>query len=93
MRKKKTGRNISIDPELIYEIEQKLLQKNDCEPISEISEIYSLLEKLNVKYREVLLLKYIEGLDIDDIGEILGISPATVRVRIHRAIKILQKKL
>jgi len=93
LRKKKSGRNISIDPEKIYAIEQKLVRDKECESISEIGEIYRLLEKLSNKYREVLLLKYIEGLDIVQIGEMLNINPVTVRVRLHRAIKILQQKL
>lgn len=93
LRKKKNFKNVSIEPEKIYEISQKLVHAKECETIPEIYEIYKLIGKLNNKYREVLLLKYIEGLDDNEICEILNLNPVTVRVRLYRGIKILQKIL
>jgi RNA polymerase sigma factor (sigma-70 family) len=43
--------------------------------------------------REVLLLRYVADLSGPEIGEVLGISAGTVRVRIHRALKRLSQEL
>lgn len=92
LRNKKRDKSISTDPEKIYEIEKKFVQNKDGELIFEIEEVYRLIGKLSNKYREIILLRYFEGLDIIQISEILKINPKTVMVRLHRAIRFLQKK-
>jgi len=49
------------------------------------------LEKVDPKYREPLVLYYIEGMDYREIAEILHIPVSTVGVRLSRARGILQK--
>jgi RNA polymerase sigma-70 factor, ECF subfamily len=44
-------------------------------------------------YREVFLLRDVEGLSVSESVEALGISIASVKVRLHRARMMLQKKL
>jgi RNA polymerase sigma-70 factor (ECF subfamily) len=44
-------------------------------------------------YREVFLLRDIEELSVNESAESLGISIASVKVRLHRARMMLQKKL
>lgn len=44
-------------------------------------------------HREVLLLRYVDDLSVSEIAKLLGESPNTVSVRIHRAIKELQDTL
>jgi RNA polymerase sigma-70 factor (ECF subfamily) len=44
-------------------------------------------------YREVFLLRDVEELSINESAEALGISVASVKVRLHRARIMLQKKL
>jgi RNA polymerase sigma-70 factor (ECF subfamily) len=60
---------------------------------AELREIFAVIEDLEVKDREVLLLRYAEGLDPKDIAEILGESANVVSVRINRAIEKVKKKL
>jgi len=48
-------------------------------------------EKLSDIYREVLTLKFVEGLQPKDIAEIIGESENVVSVRINRGIKKLQE--
>jgi RNA polymerase sigma-70 factor (ECF subfamily) len=44
-------------------------------------------------YREVFLLRDVEELSVNQSAEALGISIASVKVRLHRARLMLQKKL
>jgi RNA polymerase sigma-70 factor, ECF subfamily len=51
------------------------------------------LASLPDKYRVVLTLRDIEGLPYDEIARILGLSPGTLDSRLHRARKMLRKKV
>ncbi len=44
-------------------------------------------------YREILVLRDIEGLSYNEISEILGISLSNVKVRIHRGREFLKNRL
>ena len=50
-----------------------------------IAEFYRLLDTLPEKYREAIVLHELEGMETHQIGELIGIKAATVRVRLHRA--------
>lgn len=49
------------------------------------------LEKLDIKYREPLVLYYFEQLDYKEIAEVLRIPASTVGVRLQRGKAILKK--
>jgi RNA polymerase sigma-70 factor (ECF subfamily) len=51
------------------------------------------IEKLPEVYREALVLRDIDGLSYEEIGEILEIPGGTVRSRINRARLMLKDKL
>lgn len=51
------------------------------------------IARLAPSYREVLLLRDVEGLSIEDTASILAITTANARVRLHRARLMLQKDL
>jgi RNA polymerase sigma-70 factor (ECF subfamily) len=44
-------------------------------------------------YREVVQLRDIDELDVQETAEVLGITPGSVKVRLHRARIMLQKEL
>lgn len=61
--------------------------------IEEMRELlFALLRSLKPKYREILRLRYIEGLSIAQISKKLGIPPRRVSERIHYAIQQIRKK-
>lgn len=55
--------------------------------------ILQALKKLKHEYQEVVTLRYVDELEIDEIGEIIGKGNVAVRVTLHRAIKKLKQIL
>ena len=51
------------------------------------------ISNLSPIYREVLLLRDVEGLSIEEASAALTVSTASVKVRLHRARLMLQKQL
>ncbi|WP_205503887.1 RNA polymerase sigma factor [Rufibacter psychrotolerans] len=60
-------------------------------------EIKLLLEKaidhLPEKYRIVYILREVEGMDLPEIGQCLGLSESNTKVRLHRAKEMLKETL
>ena len=44
-------------------------------------------------YRETLMLRLVEGLSGPEIATRTGLTPASVRVNLHRGMKLLREKL
>lgn len=73
--------NIIYDHDIEREIDQKKLQKN----------ILQALAKLDFKYREVIILKYLEEKSYEEIADILKKPVNTIGTLINRAKKQLFK--
>jgi len=52
-----------------------------------------MLNEMSLQYREVLLLRYHEGLDFEEIGNVLKKSVNTVKSQHRRALILLRKRL
>lgn len=63
------------------------------ETAAEYHEVLSVIEDMEEKDKEVLLLKHVEGLPPKEIAEALEETANTVSVRLNRATKRLQEKL
>lgn len=48
------------------------------------------LRQLPAQHRRVVLLRYVDGLDPDEVAEALGCSKPTAAVRLHRALRALR---
>ena len=51
------------------------------------------LQQLPEKYRTVLLLHHLEGYPLNEVGQILKLTPQLVKSRLHQARKLLRKNL
>ncbi len=60
---------------------------------AEITLLLARLEELRPRDREVLTLRYLNGLPISEIAEAMGEPPNTVSVRVRRALEELRKKM
>lgn len=57
------------------------------------SDILEAVQSLPVKYKDVIWLYYYEGYQTDEIAEILGRPPSTIRNQMRDARKLLKDKL
>ncbi len=73
--------------ELHEEIEQA------ARPSAEAAEALEIIRSLPEAYRETLVLRLVEGMTGPEIAERTGLQPASVRVNLHRGMKLLREKL
>ena len=59
----------------------------------EVREVLRALATLPEERRQVVLLRFADGLSSAEIGEVLGRSPGAVRVLLHRALRDLAERL
>jgi RNA polymerase sigma-70 factor (ECF subfamily) len=55
--------------------------------------VFRVLAALPEKYRTILTLRDVRGLSYEEVAAILAVSPGTVDSRLHRARKMLRKKM
>ncbi|HVF24131.1 MAG TPA: sigma-70 family RNA polymerase sigma factor [Pyrinomonadaceae bacterium] len=60
---------------------------------SKAAEILELIRSLPDAYRETLVLRLVEGMTGPEIAERTGLTAASVRVNLHRGMKLLREKL
>ncbi len=73
------------------ELPEDLKCKNDSK--TEAREILEAIRALPDAYRETLVLRLVEGMSGQEIAELTGLTPESVRVNLHRGMKILRGKL
>jgi RNA polymerase sigma-70 factor (ECF subfamily) len=95
-RREKRRATLSLDDDA-QSIVSKLFTEEDLVTRYSTEEqkqhIVKTLNKLDEKYKEILLLRFFDDKSYEEIGDILKIPPGTVAVRINRAKKQLQKTL
>lgn len=88
--RKKRFVTIEIDQEVKNRISD---EKQDIFRIvslkDDIEEIRKALRQVNDDYREVIILRHVEGLNTEEIAEIMEKSEGSVRILLHRAMKAL----
>ncbi len=62
-------------------------------PEVEALEILAVIRSLPEVYRETLILRLVEGMTGPEIAARTGLTPASVRVNLHRGMKQLREKL
>lgn len=55
-------------------------------------ELYKYLSELKDEYREILIMRYIDDLSINEISKVLNKSNGNIRIIIYRALKALKNK-
>ena len=78
--------------EEVYYTEYMTQQREEAEKEEHRSIVQKLLSQLQESERTVVNLYYIAEMNCEDIGKFLGVSPNTVRSRLHRARNKLKKE-
>jgi RNA polymerase sigma-70 factor (ECF subfamily) len=55
--------------------------------------VLEIIKTLPEAYRDTLLMRLVEGMTGNEIAERSGLTPASVRVNLHRGMKLLREKL
>ncbi|HEX2194502.1 MAG TPA: RNA polymerase sigma factor [Candidatus Limnocylindria bacterium] len=59
----------------------------------ELRRVLAALDTLPADRRQVVLLRFVDGLSSAEVGQVLGRSPGAVRVLLHRALRDLASRL
>jgi len=65
----------------------------EMESLADRATLYRMLAELPRPSQEVLMLHHLLGMSFKEIGQILGITAGTAKVRSHRALKALREGL
>jgi RNA polymerase sigma-70 factor (ECF subfamily) len=65
----------------------------DAPRSAEVAQVLEALRALPEAYQETLILRLVEGMTGPEIAEQTGLSPGSVRVNLHRGMKLLREKL
>jgi RNA polymerase sigma-70 factor (ECF subfamily) len=57
------------------------------------TQIHDALDKIKPVFRDVLIMKYVDELDIPEMAALLEVTPNALYVRLHRALKELKEVL
>jgi len=60
---------------------------------SDLERIMTALSSINQDYQDVVMMRYIDGLSIREISNILGRSEGAIRVALSRALDSLRKRI
>lgn len=77
-------------PKLV-EVDPDMLQQHPPEP--EALAVLDSIRALPDAYRETLMLRLVEGLTGPEIAAQTGLTPESVRVNLHRGMKMLREKI
>lgn len=91
--RKNAKRDIAQDDEVLAQVEDEKQQSllSEIDTRIEMKNIEKVLRKMKDDYREILMLRFIEELSINEIANILNKSKGSVRVTLHRALKIARE--
>jgi len=88
---------VSLEVDGRGEARQVATSSPDPEDLASARQMQQLLERaiaaLEPSYREVLLLRDVEGLTAKEVGEVLNLSVAAVKSRLHRARSSVRRDL
>ena len=87
------GRRNGRAPTAIADVEWIADKEDDAFSAEDAARIHAALERLEPPHREVLVLRFLEELSYDEIGQIVDCPLGTVRSRIHYAKVALQRLL
>lgn len=75
------------------ELHEDITFQNQTEGDAEAARILEVIRDMPEAYRETLILRLVEGMTGPEIASRTGLTAASVRVNLHRGMKLLREKL
>ena len=75
------------------ELPPDIEQEAESFTFEDVEQVHFGLSRLSLPHREVLTLHFLEDLSVDEIAELLEISPGTIKSRLHYAKRALRAVL
>lgn len=92
-RRRKKSESLDKMQESGFDIKDKVDEIEVHENEFDVKRVLEIVDQLELKYREVVMLRYIEDMSVKDIASILKDTENNVSVKIHRALKKLNNLL
>lgn len=83
-RERRGERNVDFEPD-------RLPDPRTVDP--QYENLAGAMAGLSARHREVLLLRFVDGMRLNEIASTLDVPPGTVKSRLHFAVREIQKKL
>ncbi len=61
--------------------------------VAEAHQVLATIQSLPEAYRETLLMRLCEGMSGPEIAAVTGLEPGSVRINLHRGMKLLRQRL
>jgi RNA polymerase sigma-70 factor, ECF subfamily len=61
--------------------------------LAEVNTVLAAIRALPEAYQETLLMRLCEGMSGPEIAELTGLEPGSVRINLHRGMKLLRERL
>jgi len=74
-------------------VDQIATESNDDWQIEDAEQVHRALDRLSLPHRQVITLFFLEEMPIDEIAEVIGVPPGTVKSRLHYAKLALRRLL
>jgi len=92
LRKRNRHEATALNDELADDIRDSS-DWNEFELLEHAELVHAALGQLSLLHREVLTLRFLEGLDLSEISEVVGCGIGTVKSRLHYAKSAMRKLL
>lgn len=82
---------MSVDPDDLTDLPQ--LTEDEPEypwPEEAPQRLHGAIEQLSVRHREVITLYFLEDATVDQISQVIGVPPGTIKSRLHYAKRALR---
>jgi len=81
-------------PQVSLKTDDDLPQDDSPEFTAEdAADIHAALDKLSLEHREILVLRFFEDMSYEQLADLIGCNPGTVRSRLHYAKQMLRKQI
>lgn len=87
----KKAKSVSLDALQEQGFDAKEGREKGADLLSELALLRETIDQLEQDYREVIYMRFVEEMGVDEIAEALGVSANLVSVRINRGKKKLQE--